>query len=409
MSSILFALLWVIISIAFITTLVITVVKYAKEKQYSSYLVSTILLFVIGVISFVFIFVSLSFDKEYSYDQLFKEDKPKQVKHISDTPKKDLKDLKIGDKIIVDGLEVTVTKAEFVLPDDGYSYSQNGKILKINYKFKNLEKDKKFIDNSNFKLTIDGEVQPQFNGMKDNKGGFQHQLDKGKSGSSYLYYDVVDTDKYQVEMDIKPSKKTYKANWNIAKKDIKEDLNSGRTSEEAPPQEPQTYEQNTVQQPNNSAEEQRKLDEAEKKRQQDAKDKRLKKRQIKNQPKMRKHAKKKPIKKLKTNKQRKTKQPKIKRLKTKSNKQLKIKQLKNKLPKTKQLSNKKLNKSKKLNRTDVKNKQLPNVKSNNSNNKNKQPKEKKNVQRNKQPKKREIEQLNRNNLNVTQTHLKNVS
>ena len=43
MSSILFALLWVIISIAFITTLVITVVKYAKEKQYSSYLVSTIL------------------------------------------------------------------------------------------------------------------------------------------------------------------------------------------------------------------------------------------------------------------------------------------------------------------------------------------------------------------------------
>ncbi|PNZ35443.1 DUF4352 domain-containing protein [Mammaliicoccus vitulinus] len=273
MSSILFALLWVIISIAFITTLVITVVKYAKEKQYSSYLVSTILLFVIGVISFVFIFVSLSFDKEYSYDQLFKEDKPKQVKHISDTPKKDLKDLKIGDKIIVDGLEVTVTKAEFVLPDDGYSYSQNGKILKINYKFKNLEKDKKFIDNSNFKLTIDGEVQPQFNGMKDNKGGFQHQLDKGKSGSSYLYYDVVDTDKYQVEMDIKPSKKTYKANWNIAKKDIKEDLNSGRTSEEAPPQEPQTYEQNTVQQPNNSAEEQRKLDEAEKKRQQDAKDK----------------------------------------------------------------------------------------------------------------------------------------
>ncbi|WP_267910624.1 DUF4352 domain-containing protein [Mammaliicoccus vitulinus] len=127
----------------------------------------------------------------------------------------------MGDKIIVDGLEVTVTKAEFVLPDDGYSYSQNGKILKINYKFKNLEKDKKFIDNSNFKLTIDGEVQPQFNGMKDNKGGFQHQLDKGKSGSSYLYYDVVDTDKYQVEMDIKPSKKTYKANWNIAKKILK--------------------------------------------------------------------------------------------------------------------------------------------------------------------------------------------
>ncbi len=274
MSSILFVLLWVVISIAFIVTLAITVIKYAKEKQYSSYLASTIVLFVVGVISFVCIFVSLSFDKEYSYKQLFKEDKPKEVKHISDTPKKDLKDLKLGDKIIANGLEVTVTKAEFVLPDDGYSYSQNGKILKINYKFKNLEKDKKFIDNSNFNLTIDGEVQPQFNGMKDNKGGFQHQLEKGETKSSYLYYDVADMDKYQVNMDFKPSKKEYKANWTIAKKDIKEDLNNERTTEEVvPPQEPQTNEQQTVEQPNNSAEEQKKLDEAEKKRQKDAEDK----------------------------------------------------------------------------------------------------------------------------------------
>ncbi|MBL0847043.1 hypothetical protein JJQ58_04455 [Mammaliicoccus fleurettii] len=282
MSSILFVLLWVVISIAFIVTLAITVIKYAKEKQYSSYLASTIMLFVVGFISFVCIFVSLSFDKEYSYKQLFKEDKPKEVKHISDTPKKDLKDLKLGDKIIANGLEVTVTKAEFVLPDDGYSYSQNGKILKINYKFKNLEKDKKFIDNSNFNLTIDGEVQPQFNGMKDNKGGFQHQLEKGETKSSYLYYDVADMDKYQVNMDFKSSKKEYKANWTIAKKDIKEDLNNERTTEEVvPPQEPQTNEQQTVEQPNNSAEEQKKLDEAEKKRQKDAEDKAAKDKEAK--------------------------------------------------------------------------------------------------------------------------------
>lgn len=282
MSSILFVLLWVVISIAFIVTLAITVIKYAKEKQYSSYLASTIVLFVVGVISFVCIFVSLSFDKEYSYKQLFKEDKPKEVKHISDTPKKDLKDLKLGDKIIANGLEVTVTKAEFVLPDDGYSYSQNGKILKINYKFKNLEKDKKFLDNSNFNLTIDGEVQPQFNGMKDNKGGFQHQLEKGETKSSYLYYDVADMDKYQVNMDFKSSKKEYKANWTIAKKDIKEDLNNERTTEEVvPPQEPQTNEQQTVEQPNNSAEEQKKLDEAEKKRQKDAEDKAAKDKEAK--------------------------------------------------------------------------------------------------------------------------------
>lgn len=277
MSSLLFALLWVVISIGFITTLIITVVKYAKEKQYSSYLVSTILLFVIGVISFVCIFVSLSFDKEYSYQQLFKEDKPKAVKHVSDTPKKDLKNIKLGDKIIVDGLEVTVTKAEVVQPDDGYSYSQNGKILKINYKFKNLEKGKKLIDNSNFQLTIDDEVQPQFNGMKDNKGGFQHQLDKGESKTSYLYYDVAESDKYEVKMNYETSKKTYHANWRINDKDIKDNTPQENPTEEInPTQEAPTYEQRTIQQPNNNADEEKKAAEAEKKRKQEESDKEAK-------------------------------------------------------------------------------------------------------------------------------------
>lgn len=277
MSSLLFALLWVVISIAFITTLIITVVKYAKEKQYSSYLVSTILLFVIGVISFVCIFVSLSFDKEYSYKQLFKEDKPKAVKHVSDTPKKELKNIKLGDKIIVDGLEVTVTKAEVVHPDDGYSYSQNGKILKVTYKFKNLEKDKKLIDNSNFQLTIGGAVQPQFNGMKDNKGGFQHQLDKDDSKSSYLYYDVADADKYDVKMNYETSKKTYNANWCINDKDIKDNTPKENPTEEInSTQEAPTYEQRTVQQPNNNADEEKKKAEAEKKRKQEEADKEAK-------------------------------------------------------------------------------------------------------------------------------------
>lgn len=277
MSSLLFALLWVVISIGFITTLIITVVKYAKEKQYSSYLVSTILLFVIGVISFVCIFVSLSFDKEYSYQQLFKEDKPKAVKHVSDTPKKDLKNIKLGDKIIVDGLELTVTKAEVVQPDDGYSYSQNGKILKVTYKFKNLEKGKKLIDNSNFQLTIDDEVQPQFNGMKDNKGGFQHQLDKGESKTSYLYYDVEESDKYEVKMNYETSKKTYNANWRINDKDIKDNTPQENPTEEInPTQEAPTYEQRTIQQPNNNADEEKKAAEAEKKRKQEEADKEAK-------------------------------------------------------------------------------------------------------------------------------------
>lgn len=282
MSSLLFVVLWIIISIAFVTTLVTAVVKYAKERAYGSYLVSTIILFFIGAICFACIFVSMAFNKDYSYKQLFNNDKAVQHKKISDTPKKELKNLKIGDKIRVNELEVTVTKAKFVEPDDGYSYSQNGKILKVNYKFKNLNKEKTLIDHTNFKVTTDGEAQPQFNGMKDNKGGFQYQLEKGQSESAYVYYDVADTDKYQVEMDYKPSKKEYKAVWNIPRKSIDGGKQQTNENQMLPPQQPQTSEQTTVAPPNNNAEEEKKRQqeaadkqaaEEEKKRQQEAADK----------------------------------------------------------------------------------------------------------------------------------------
>ncbi|WP_323702972.1 hypothetical protein [Mammaliicoccus sp. Dog046] len=262
MSSLLFVILWIIISIAFITTLVTAVVKYAKDRAYGSYLVSTIIMFFIGAICFACIFVSMAFNKDYSYSKLFNEDKGVQDKKIADTSKKDLKNLKIGDKIRVNELEVTVTKAEFVEPDDGYSYSQNGKILKVNYKFKNLNKEKALIDHTNFKVTTDGEAQPQFNGMKDNKGGFQYQLEKGQSESAYVYYDVADMNGYKVEMDYKPSKKPYKAVWDIPRKSINEDKQQTNENQMLPPQELQTSEQPTVAPPNNN--------DAEKKRQQEA-------------------------------------------------------------------------------------------------------------------------------------------
>ena len=388
MSSLLFALLWVVISIAFITTLIITVVKYAKEKQYSSYLVSTILLFVIGVISFVCIFVSLSFDKEYSYKQLFKEDKPKAVKHVSDTPKKDLKNIKLGDKIIVDGLEVTVTKAEVVQPDDGYSYSQNGKILKVTYKFKNLEKDKKLIDNSNFQLTIGGAVQPQFNGMKDNKGGFQHQLDKDDSKSSYLYYDVADADKYDVKMNYETSKKTYNANWRINDKDIKDNTPKENPTEEInSTQEAPTYEQRTVQQPNNNADEEKKKAEAEKKRKQEEADKAAKEKADKEAAEK------------KAEEEKAAKEEEEKRQEEADKKAEEAEQKQQEADEKAAAS-----------RKNVMNKQQLNVKNNNSNNKEiKRHKERKIVQLKMQHKKQKKDQQSKDNLKIIQMNKKNVS
>lgn len=95
--------------------------------------------------------------------------------------------------------------------------------------------------------------------MKDNKGGFQHQLDKDDSKSSYLYYDVADADKYDVKMNYETSKKTYNANWRINDKDIKDNTPKENPTEEInSTQEAPTYEQRTVQQPNNNADEEKK-------------------------------------------------------------------------------------------------------------------------------------------------------
>lgn len=274
MNSLIFTFVWILISIAFVTMLVTTIVKIANKSKFVGVLISTVTLFFVGLICFVSIFLTLPKSSSYSVDQLFGEqqtkDKKTETKKLEDTPEKGLKGLELGDKIRVNGLEITVVKAEFVQPEDQYYYPENGKVLKVYYKFKNVDKKQILVDNSAFDLTIDGESQNQFFGMNENTPGFQHQLKKGDTENSYLYYDVPEADNYKVEMNFKPEDKTYKADWNIKNSEVKEtESNQPLATEEVPTEQiPSSEEQynNAVQ--NND--QQKKLEEQEKKRQEEA-------------------------------------------------------------------------------------------------------------------------------------------
>ena len=275
MNSLIFMFVWILISIAFVTMLVTTIVKIANKSKFVGVLISTVTLFFVGLICFVSIFLTLPKSSSYSVDQLFGEqqtkDKKTETKKLEDTPEKGLKGLELGDKIRVNGLEITVVKAEFVQPEDQYYYPENGKVLKVYYKFKNVDKKQILVDNSAFDLTIDGESQNQFFGMNENTPGFQHQLKKGDTENSYLYYDVPEADNYKVEMNFKPEDKTYKADWNIKNSEVKEtESNQPPATEEVPteqiPSSEEQYNNNAVQ--NND--QQKKLEEQEKKRQEEA-------------------------------------------------------------------------------------------------------------------------------------------
>ncbi|MEB5686633.1 DUF4352 domain-containing protein [Mammaliicoccus lentus] len=276
MNSLIFTFVWILISIAFVTMLVTTIVKIANKSKFVGVLISTVTLFFVGLICFVSIFLTLPKSSSYSVDQLFGEqqtkDKKTETKKLEDTPEKGLKGLELGDKIRVNGLEITVVKAEFVQPEDQYYYPENGKVLKVYYKFKNVDKKQILVDNSAFDLTIDGESQNQFFGMNENTPGFQHQLKKGDTENSYLYYDVPEADNYKVEMNFKPEDKTYKADWNIKNSEVKKtESNQPPATEEVPteqiPSSEEQYNNNNAVQNNDQ---QKKLEEQGKKRQEEA-------------------------------------------------------------------------------------------------------------------------------------------
>ncbi|MGW8014752.1 DUF4352 domain-containing protein [Staphylococcus xylosus] len=214
--------LWFLISIAFIVMLVITIVKASRKRKFKGSLITTIILFVVGLICFIGGIVSTPTESESEDYKVEKgsSDNSKDNSEKEDDPK--MKNLTLGDKLTVGGVDITVSNAEFVEPDNEYADVENGKILKVSYKFKNNSDEQVLVDDTDFNLTVNNETQEAFFGMDDTNDGFTTQLNKGNTSSGYVYYDVPETDEYKVEMDFMPEFESYKADWNINKSDIQQ-------------------------------------------------------------------------------------------------------------------------------------------------------------------------------------------
>ncbi|WP_436870254.1 DUF4352 domain-containing protein [Staphylococcus shinii] len=131
------------------------------------------------------------------------------------------KTYKVGDTVRADGIEVTLDSVEEAgnVGEIG-TEPENGNALKVNFKFKNNNDDQILIDSGDFTINVNGEVYGEWFGTDDTNADFSHQINKDKTASGYIYYDVPDSDKYMVEMETMPNLKDIKAKWEIEKSDI---------------------------------------------------------------------------------------------------------------------------------------------------------------------------------------------
>lgn len=200
--------LWFLISIAFIVMFIITIVKAIRKKKIKGVLISTIILFIIGLVCFVGAIATIPSGSDDNSENTSDTDKP----------------FKVGETVKADGVDVTLTKAEFITPseEDDAGAPDNGKALKVYFKFKNNNDDQVLVQDNDFGIKVDGENYENWYGNGDTNDGFSHQLNKDNTGSGYITYDVPDSDKYTLEMDFMPNLDTVKAKWNINKSDIQQ-------------------------------------------------------------------------------------------------------------------------------------------------------------------------------------------
>lgn len=170
---------------------------------------------VVILIVIVFLVISSLFFKGVDEELNGSKEEQDQISKIAS------KTYKVGDTVKADGIEVTLDSVEEAgnVGEIG-TEPENGKALKVNFKFKNNNDDQILMDSGDFTINVNGEVYEEWFGTDDTNADFSHQINKGKTASGYIYYDVPDSDKYMVEMETMPNLKDIKAKWEIKKSDI---------------------------------------------------------------------------------------------------------------------------------------------------------------------------------------------
>ncbi|MDG0843789.1 DUF4352 domain-containing protein [Staphylococcus equorum] len=157
-------------------------------------------------------------DKVKSKDK--ESDKTEENSNAKATGK--MKNFKIGQVVHADGVDIKLTKVEYVNEYDEYSAPENGRVVKVHLKFKNNNNDQVLVDSADFSMKMNNENYQEWFGNDDTNAGFSHQLNKGNTGSGYITYDVPEGNEYALEMDAHPKFENIKARWKIKKEDIKE-------------------------------------------------------------------------------------------------------------------------------------------------------------------------------------------
>lgn len=169
---------------------------------------------IVIVIVAIIVIVSLFFNSVDEELNGTKEEKDEIANTASKTHK-------VGDTVKADGVEVTLVSVEEAGETGEIGTPpENGKALKVNYKFKNNNDDQILMDSSDFTINVGGETYSEWFGTDDTNADFSHQINKGNTASGYVYYDVPESDEYIIEMDATPGLKNIKAKWEIKKEDI---------------------------------------------------------------------------------------------------------------------------------------------------------------------------------------------
>lgn len=130
--------------------------------------------------------------------------------------KQEDKVFKVGDKVNLKGIEITVQDAKFV-PADQYTPAEKGKVLEMTLNVVNNTKNSVFIDSSEFNVyDKDGNAQELYFG--GGKTPISGDLNKGKKMQGKLIYDVPEGTNY--EMIYEPTFSWTDANitWDIQPK-----------------------------------------------------------------------------------------------------------------------------------------------------------------------------------------------
>ncbi|MED4616809.1 DUF4352 domain-containing protein [Priestia megaterium] len=116
------------------------------------------------------------------------------------TQKSEDKTYSVGDTVKVNGLEVTITKASYTSPSE-YTPANKGKVLTLEVATNNTG-DSAFIDNTEFNLyDKEGNQLEQYFGYDEL--AISGDVNKGKKLSGKLFFDVPESDSY--ELIYKPS------------------------------------------------------------------------------------------------------------------------------------------------------------------------------------------------------------